>query len=283
MKVCLACSHRFNDGWTCPRCGEAPGGNGRLLFPLFRDDVGDAFPTDAATTLELVEAGSFWFRSRNELLLWAVQRYFPSAQSFLELGCGTGFVLSGFREHMPGLRLEGGELDPQSLDVAHGRLPGVPIHRLDARRVPFDSEFDLVGAFDVIEHVDEDVLVLEQMAQAVKPGGGVLITVPQHPSLWSVADEVGHHRRRYTRAELVSKMRAAGLEPLRVTSFVTCLLPVMFATRRRERTHHDAARECTLPSVVDRWFEWTMTVERRLIRLGVSLPLGGSLLAVATR
>lgn len=284
MKVCLACNRRFDGvGWTCPHCDASPDVDGIVAFAPFKDDVGDGFPTDAAATLDLVEAGSFWFRSRNELLAWALERYFPQAESFLEVGCGTGFVLAGLRERFPALRVEGAELDPNGLEFARRRLPGVPLYRMDARRIPFDAEFDVVGAFDVVEHVDEDELALHEIARAAKPGGGVLVTVPQHPSLWSVADEIGHHKRRYTRADLVAKLHHAGLSVERVTSFVTVLLPAMWLSRRRARSADDAVAELGLAPRLDRWLERTMTVERRLIRAGVSFPAGGSLLAVARR
>ena len=283
MKICLACNQRFTSaGWTCPNCGEAPAEGEYPSFMPFEDDIAGSFPADAAPKLALLEAGSFWFRARNDLLLWALRRYFSDATSFLEVGCGTGFVLAGLHGRLPDFRLVGGELDPEGLKVARQRLPEeVDLYRMDARLIPFEDEFDVVGAFDVLEHVDDDERVLQQLTMAATPGGGVLITVPQHPSLWSAADDVALHRRRYTRSELLAKLDRAGLDVVRVTSFVTLLLPGMLLNRQRIRTGEDAMRECALPPGLDRWLERTMRAERSLIRAGVSLPVGGSLLAVA--
>ena len=283
MKICLACNQRFEStGWMCPKCGEAPADGDFPSFAPFADDIAGSFPADAAPKLALLEAGSFWFRARNDLLLWALCRYFPSARSFLEVGCGTGFVLAGLHSKLPDLRLVGGELDPEGLRVARRRLPEeVDLYRMDARRIPFEDEFDVVGAFDVLEHIDDDERVLQQLATAATPGGGVLVTVPQHPSLWSASDDVALHRRRYTRSELLAKLDRADLDVARVTSFVTLLLPGMFLNRKRIRSDEDAMRECALPPGVDRWLERTMRAERSLIRAGVSFPVGGSLLAVA--
>ena len=60
--------------------------------------------------LPLAEERSFWFRSRNSLIIWALRRYFTNAQSMLEVGCGTGFVLAGVRNAFPHIRLVGVEL-----------------------------------------------------------------------------------------------------------------------------------------------------------------------------
>jgi 2-polyprenyl-3-methyl-5-hydroxy-6-metoxy-1,4-benzoquinol methylase len=84
---------------------------------------------------------------------------------------------------------------------------------------------------DVLEHVKEDERVIGQIHGALKPGGGAIIAVPQHPWLWSPADEAACHQRRYIRNELERKLQNAGFEILRSTSFNALLLPAMFASR----------------------------------------------------
>jgi SAM-dependent methyltransferase len=235
--------------------------------------------------LSKIEAGSFWFVGRNRLLQWALARYFPAFSSFLEIGCGTGFVLAGVRERFPGRRLVGSEILPSSFAIARGRLPGVELVQMDARRIPYENEFDVVGAFDVIEHIDEDADVLEQMARAATPGGGVLITVPQHRFLWSKWDDHAHHRRRYQRRDLTEKARRAGLRVERVTSFVSLLMPLMLASRLRRTApaEFDPLAEHRIGRTANALLSAVMTVERAAIRLGLSFPAGGSLLLVARK
>ena len=151
----------------------------------------------------------------------------------LEVGCGTGFVLqqlaaenryelTGLESHIAGLR------------YARARLPSVEFVQADARDLPYESEFDAVGAFDVIEHVGEDEAVLASIRRALKVGGIVIVTVPQHKWLWSGTDEQAMHKRRYTRRELMTKLETAGLRSCDCTSFVTVLLPsyVCFAAHK---------------------------------------------------
>jgi SAM-dependent methyltransferase len=245
-----------------------------------------AFGVGAYPELAKAEPGHFWFRNRNRLIAWALGRYFPDARDFLEVGCGTGFVLAGLREAYPELSLRGGELYEEGLEVARARLPGVRLEQLDARRMSFDREFDVIGAFDVIEHIPEDGEALARIHRAVRPGGGILVTVPQHPWLWSRADEAGRHQRRYTRRELVSKLEAAGFEVVRVTSFVTLLLPALILSRladRRRKRPYDPMDEFRLPGAVNGAMELLLRVETAAIRSGLSLPAGGSLLAVGRR
>lgn len=235
--------------------------------------------------LPQVEEKSFWFRSRNALIVWALRKYFPGAQSMLEVGCGTGFVLRGVRDAFPHMRLVGGELFEAGLAIAALRVPDAELLELDARELPFRKEFDVVGSFDVLEHIDEDERALSAMYQALRPGGGLLVTVPQHPRLWSAADEYSRHVRRYRREELPTKLRDCGFDVLRQTSFVSLLLPVLALSRLRfrDRKEFDPLAEFRAPPFVDSALGWVLTAERTLIRSGLSLPAGGSLLVVARR
>lgn len=280
MKVCHGCAHRFEaEGWKCPACGHSPpleDGRAVLAPETATADGSDAdYLYDA---LAAAEPWHFWFRSRRRLLLWALGRYFPSSRSFLEIGCGPGYVLAGVRETFPAWTLSGSEVRSDGLGHAARRLPGVALFQMDARRMPFEEEFDVMGAFDVLEHVIEDEVVLREMSRALRPGGGILLTVPQHPFLWSASDDFSHHKRRYTRAELVSKVERAGFEVLRVTSFLSLLLPLLLLARRKQRAPFDPEGELRIHPVANTVLGWTLGLERSLIRLGVSFAAGGSLL-----
>jgi SAM-dependent methyltransferase len=228
------------------------------------------------------EPQSFWFRARNRLIVSAVRRHFPAARSLLEVGCGTGFVLAGLREAFPSLRLVGSELLEEGLELARRRVPDAELVPLDAAKMPFADEFDVVGAFDVLEHVEDDEAALAGMRRAVREGGGVVLLVPQHPRLWSEMDVVARHARRYTRRELTAKVERAGFDVVAVSSFVSSLLPAMVvsrAARKLSRRPYDPIAELT-PGPLNGLFERILDGERRLIERGRSLPFGGSLLLV---
>jgi len=82
-----------------------------------------------------------------------------------------------------------------------------------AESLPYDDDsFDLVTALDVIEHLDDDQAGLSEVSRVLRPGGRALLFVPAFMFLWGVQDDVSNHRRRYDRAELISKVKAAGFE-----------------------------------------------------------------------
>jgi hypothetical protein len=124
------------------------------------------------------------------------------------------------------------------------------------------------------------------MFRAIRPGGGIVVTVPQHPWLWSPQDDYACHVRRYRRDDLRAKVADAGFEVRLVTSFVTLLLPALAVSRALQRDMPASPRAMTdlqLPTAVDRALEGVMAAERLLVRAGVPLPFGGSLLLVGTR
>lgn len=242
-----------------------------------------SYPASYHEEIHRLESGHFWFQGRNRLILWAIRRHFPEVRSFLEVGCGTGFVLSAIQKALPKAEIFGGEMFSEGLSFAAARTPGATLLQLDARRIPFRDHFDLIGAFDVIEHIREDELVLSEMCRALRPSGGLLLTVPQHPWLWSPVDDFAGHVRRYRKRELVAKVEAAGFEVLFATSFVTFLLPLMLLSRLSKRNLAKAEAELRIGSMANAIGGAFFSLERAMVGSGINLPAGGSLLLAARR
>lgn len=288
MKHCANCANIFSAGdWICPACSFAP--PKVAGFPAFAPGLaqgGAGYQPEAYAELAAVEAGNFWFRARNRLIVWALRRHFPHMGRYLEIGCGTGFVLAGVAEAFPQARLTGSEVFSAGLPYAASRVDRAELLQMDARHIPYADEFDVIGAFDVLEHIEEDEAVLAEMMRAVRPGGGIVVTVPQHPWLWSRQDEYACHVRRYRISEVREKVMRAGFRVEFQTSFVSLLLPAMFASRMLQ--HHAAPdgglmSEFRLPILINRSFEGIMDAERLFIRLGARFPVGGSLLLIALK
>ena len=292
MRLCNFCYKRFIDqSWICPSCHQSPAIiDGYLAFAPSHSRQSDGYEASYFAELSPLEAKHFWFRSRNRLIVWVLQKYFSSflkTKKVLEIGCGTGFVLSGIESAYPELTLCGSEIFTKGLDFAASRLSDrVSLFQMDARSIPFEQEFDIIGAFDVLEHIQEDQIVLTEMYRAVVPDGGIILTVPQHPWLWSQADNFAHHVRRYRAQELGKKVEKVGFKVVRMTSFVSLLLPLMIVSRFQQRkpsSNYNVLSELKIKGKLNKFLEHVMTLERRFIQAGVSFPLGGSLLVIAKK
>lgn len=248
----------------------------------------EGFPPGRFERLLKAEQNNFWYRSRSRILLRLVRRHLTRRPArFLEIGCGTGSQLLALSKE-PGLKLAGAESYLEGLKFLRARLPQAELFQLDAARMPFEAEFDAAGLFDVLEHVEDDVAVLKGARRALRPGGRLFVTVPQHPFLWSVNDEAAFHKRRYTRGELRYKLEASGFAPVYFGSFVTALLPLLWMSRKLKGRRPAAAdpyqavlEELELPDTLNSLLELVMRLDEAAIAAGLSLPAGGSLCAVA--
>lgn len=242
------------------------------------------FPVAAYKQLVTAEARHWWFRSRNKILLWIIKSKINTFRNFLEIGCGTGYVLDGIRHAYPEADLFGAEFFEEGLVHARQRVPSASFLQIDARNMQQTECFDVIGAFDVLEHIEEDVKVLENLQRGLRSNGWLILTVPQHPRLWSASDDHACHVRRYTRKELLEKTNGAGFKVIYLTSFVSCLLPLMWLARRKNRQlDYEPMSELIIPGWLNITLEKVMSFELLLLKMGCTFPVGGSLLLLAKK
>jgi len=278
--------------WNCESCGyAAPIQDGIPLTAPALADTADGFDPADFVFLADAELWHFWFAARRALIVGLAGVYAPSAGRFIEIGCGSGNVIRALASARNWTRIVGTDIHPTCLLLARDRLPAaVELLQADARCLPFRHAFDLAGAFDVLEHVAEDETVIARIRDALIHRGVFIATVPQHPSLWSVADEVGHHMRRYRNGELEAKLRANGFEISFSTSYAASLLPLMAVNRvlARRSPRHVALRtiarqEFHVGPRLNRLLGLVLSVETLLTRRGVRWPVGGSRVVVARK
>lgn len=248
----------------------------------------EGFPADQYGRLYHSEQTNFWYRARSRILLGLVDKYLGNQRAdFIDIGCGTGLMLEALNQ-FHNLKLYGTEIYLDGLKLARSRLPAVDFFQCDARRLPFEDRFDAIGLFDVIEHIHEDEIVLANAWKALKKGGFIFITVPQHPFLWSANDEAAFHKRRYTRQQILDKISRSRFETLFYSSYVTTLFPLLWLTRHFKRTdlldpYEAVLRELEIPVGLNAVLDMCMRLDEALIRRGASLPFGGSLCLVARK
>lgn len=288
MKLCITCGSSFpSTSLACLACGNLP--NEREGFASYTPQISETkkgYKAKFYSDYEHLESNHFWFRIRSQLIVWALRKFYPELHSFFEVSSGTGYVLGNITIAFPSAQLRGSEMFTAGLRFAAARLPAVEFIQMDAREIPFIDEFDAIGAFDVLEHIEEDECVLEQICKALKKGGVMLITVPQHAWLWSPVDDYSCHVRRYSAKELHVKVMDAGFEILRSTSFVSTLLPAMLLSRFAKIASGkdvNATVELSISPWLNFVFEKIMNAEVFIISRGVDFPIGGSRLVVARK
>lgn len=219
-----------------------------------------------------VEDRHWWFRERRSILarwLRALAAGGRAPGTALDIGAAAGGNTRVLRRH--GWRPIALEYSADGATVAARR--GLTVVRGDATALPAAAgSVDLITAFDVIEHIEDDHRALAEIARTLRPGGTLLVTVPCDMRLWSAHDVASHHFRRYDRAGLRRVVAGAGLAVDELWSWNVLLRPVVRATRRRATGNELAL----LPPPVNAALRATVVAERYLpVRSlpGVSLML----------
>ena len=224
----------------------------------------------------------WWYRARREIIADLIRREArpPADAAILELGCGTGHnlaMLGGFG-HVDGL-----ELDDEARAMSEVRLGrkvmSSPLPELE--EVP-DGHYDLIGAFDVIEHIDDDAAALASIATKLKAGGTFIMTVPAHQWMWSAHDVVNHHKRRYSKHGLQRLINRSPMRLVKIGYFNSLLFPLAVVERAASKLRGKEDADVKLPpaplnAVLEKIFE----AERHLVGR-LPLPPGLSLFAVAS-
>ncbi|GAC1338928.1 MAG: class I SAM-dependent methyltransferase [Candidatus Dormibacteria bacterium] len=236
----------------------------------------------------------FWFRARNDIIRSALRRLVPAlprGPRALEIGCGTGNVLRVLKDELGGGTVIGMELFEDGARRARSRV-GCEVISGTLEESDLAGRFDLVGMFDVLEHLDDDVATLQQVAALLDGAGYFMATVPAHPWLWSRFDEASMHRRRYTAASLTRALEAGGFEVRYLTYFMSALLPPFWLRRRLTRdgplrghpnAHADLRDELRVVPGFNALAYHVLRQEARLTGRHRKLPFGTSLLAIARR
>ncbi|GAA1904051.1 class I SAM-dependent methyltransferase [Lapillicoccus jejuensis] len=205
--------------------------------------------------LAALEDTHWWYRERRHLLAKALDGMTPG--DALDIGAAGGGNTRVLRDL--GWRPAALEYGADGARVARER--GLDVVRADATALPVaDGSLDLVVAFDVLEHIEDDAAAVAEVRRVLRPTGTWLVAVPADPRLWSAHDEAVDHVRRYTRETLGAVLTDGGFTIDSMDSWNVLLRPVV-ALRRRSSSGSDLD---DLHPVVNAGLRAVITAERYL-------------------
>ncbi|MFV0388122.1 MAG: class I SAM-dependent methyltransferase [Pyrinomonadaceae bacterium] len=237
--------------------------------------------------MDSVEDSHWWFVGRRAILqsfLSEIGESFAKNGNgknlkILDVGCGTGANLEMLASYGDA---EGVDVSDDALKFS--RAKGLKVHKGLAEELPFaDDSFDLVTALDVVEHLDDDIAGLREMNRVLRKGGKTLIFVPAFMWLWGVQDDISNHRIRYTKAQIVERMKEAGFQINRATfANFTFFAPILLGRTVMKITGTKPESENNINfSALNGLFGKIFASEAKILKrfnapIGVSIVLVGS-------
>lgn len=243
--------------------------------------LGDCCAVGGSPSIE--QPDYWWYRVRSELLQVAFADRLGTVGRILDVGSADGPSVGWLSRHGSVVSLD---LDPRGLRPPRGVCGSV-------LRLPFaDGAFDLVTAFDVVEHCHPESIAVAELSRVLRPGGRMLMSVPAYQWAWGDHDVANHHHRRYTRPRAVAALEAGGLHVERATYAFAGVFPFFAVERLAHRVVRRLRPRVTgpadvvdvpdLPSPVERMLLGLSRLDRRLLRRH-DLPFGSSVLVSAAK
>jgi SAM-dependent methyltransferase len=232
-------------------------------------------PVEQSGSSSIEQRGYWWYDARNDLLRAGLGEWLGRPERVLDVGSADG----PSARWLPQRGRVAVDLDVRGLVAGRDACAS-------ALALPFrDATFDVVAAFDVIEHCEPESRAVAELARVLRPGGRLLASVPAYEWAWSDHDVRAGHHRRYTRRRLVAALEREGLELRRATHAFALVFPLFVAERAVRRLRPPEPGSSRLPQPtppVDGLLRALCRLEARMLTRR-DLPFGSSVMVAAVK
>ena len=287
MIICPECETiltRKNASWICENCGyKAETDNGIVCFdPKIDDDFADYDPA-ALEVFYQYEKNHFWFRIRRDLIKDIFKRYVRNGEKVIEIGAGTGNISKMLLQN--GYDMAIGDVHKRALQQFDGGEI-TQKYQFDVTKTPFREHFDVIGIFDVLEHIEKDKLAIRKIHAMLKSGGRAIVTVPAHQWLWSKYDAT--HKRRYELETIRKIFENNGFDIVMAKNFFVSIVPllylrsILYKSAGKEGSEELAEGQIKINRIVNIILYYILKAENKLLKK-ISPKIGGSIIIVAIK
>lgn len=247
------------------------------------------YPEEGNNLCYQIEPNSYWFKHRNEIIHKSLSNYIESGH-FWDVGGGNGFVSEFLQNNGFDCTL----IEPGKQGCENGRKRGVNsvfegvLQDYQSNKTP-----DVIGAFDVVEHIEDDLGIVKEIYNRLGKGGVFISTVPAFQTLWSADDVLAGHFKRYTTRNYTKLLENAGFKVDYCSYFFSFIapplyllkaLPFSFSKKVPETINFEKAKsQHELKGFAKTLFEPWMKWELKKIKYQKSIPFGSSVICLATK
>lgn len=225
-----------------------------MLDPYARDEKGiwtppvpvahrqEDYDSSGFESLQRMQTRHFWYRGRHRFILHFARRAARACRdgarrpAAVDLGGGCGgwvsYLAAHAAEDFSEIALADSSLTALSLAAAD--VPAASRrYQVDLLNLQWGDRWDVAFLLDALEHIDEDLTVLQQVRAALRPGGYLIVTTPALERFRSPVDAMAHHVRRYSRRDFAQLASRASMDLIASRYFMFFLSPLMWLSRRR--------------------------------------------------
>lgn len=259
---------------------------GIKIFCKNTDENHEDYNVKGLDKLYVQEEKHFWFLARKFFILQNFRKYIDKNSKIIEVGAGTGNVSRNLQKN--GYEnICVGEMHINGLKYA--KSYGIKeCYQFDLLNIPFEKEFDTVCMFDVLEHIERDNLALQNVHKMLNERGNIVLTVPSHMWLWNRDDTIAGHKRRYTKKDLLEKLKENGFEIVIARYFFIFITPLLFLRRvlnkdnRSKVKDEELNKDISINPNLSKILLFISNIENRINKF---LPnkFGGSLFIIARK
>jgi len=258
--------------------------DGIKVFHANQEESHEDYNAKGLDNLYKQEEKYFWLIARKEFILQNIKKYIAKSKKIIEAGTGN---VSRYLQKNGYENTSVGEMHLNGLKYAQS-YGMQECYQFDLLNTPFENEFDAVCMFDVLEHIPDDNIALQNVHNMLTGGGRIVLSVPSHMWLWNRDDAIAGHKIRYTKKELVEKLEQNGFEILTARYFFISITPLLFLRRALNKDDGSIVKEeeynsdISMNNIVSNILLFISRVENKINRILPNL-FGGSLFIIARK
>lgn len=230
------------------------------------------------------EKKHFWFRIRKDLIKSVFKKYVKKTDKIIEIGAGTGYISKMLIRE--GYNMAVGDIHAKALEQFDNRYFKEK-YQFDLNQPPFKKQFDVVGMFDVLEHIENDKLALKKVSTILKDKGKIALTVPAHQWLWSRHDY--SHKRRYNLGRIRKLLRINNFKILEAKHFFVSIVPLLLLRSVLQKPEKEktsarklAEEQININPILNNILFIVLFLENKILKI-FSPKIGGSILVIAEK
>lgn len=222
------------------------------------------------------EEKHFWFKSRRNLILQIFERFISKKAKIIEIGAGTGSIARMLTDY--NYKVSIGEIHPNGIAYALKKNDkNLPIYQFNIMDNPFKNHFDVVGMFDVLEHIQNDKLAIKNIKHMLSDRGKIVLTVPAHMWLWCEEDKISNHFIRYEQNNLKQILIDEGFSIKYASNFFISILPLLYLRKKMKPSNN-----IKINPIINFILLLISNLENKILNF-VTFKIGGSIIIVAEK